>query len=80
MRHALVAAPDNLDQPIVLLYVGQEEGIVAPFEDGVDGNSWVVGDGNHRVLAAGLHNRPLRGYVLSEDQSKIYEVSTPDFL
>lgn len=76
--HVLVTAPDNLHKPIVLIYVGQQEGILGPYEDSPDDNSWVVGSGNHRTLAAGLHERGLRGYVLTEEQSRQYEMNEDD--
>lgn len=74
VKHALIDAPDRLSEPIVLLYAGREEGIVAPYEDAPECNGWIVGDGNHRVLAAGLHGRWLRAYVLTEEQSRNYEM------
>jgi hypothetical protein len=78
VRHTLVTSPDKFHEPIVLLHVGQGEGIVAPYEGSPEDNSWVVGDGNHRTLAAGLHGQDLRAYVLTDDESQLYEIGEDD--
>jgi hypothetical protein len=54
IRHVLSKSQAMLNRPAVLLHVGDDGGLITFDEEhGTDAN-WIVGDGNHRVLAAGL--------------------------
>jgi thiamine monophosphate synthase len=55
-------------EPIILLHVGESEGLVSLRED-IPEPHYVVGDGNHRLLAAKRLRAILRAYVLTAEES-----------
>jgi hypothetical protein len=54
---------EQLSEPIILLHVGESEGLVSLRED-VPEPHYVVSNGNHRLLAAKRLRAILRAYVL----------------
>ena len=70
--HAEAMTVEDLTEPIVLLHVGENEGIVSLREEESEAH-YVVGDGNHRLLAANRMNTAIKAYVLSQTDSAKYE-------
>jgi hypothetical protein len=64
---------ERLSEPIILLHVGESEGLVSLRED-IPEPHYVVGDGNHRLLAAKRLRAILRAYVLTAEESASYEL------
>ena len=54
MEHALFRTSDRLSEPVILLHMGENQGIVTLCDEPISHN-YVVGDGNHRLLFAGIH-------------------------
>lgn len=70
-EYAAKIPPEHLGVPIVILYVGLNEGLISLCEDEPKPH-YVVADGNHRLLAARRLRIPLNAYVLSPTESEVY--------
>lgn len=80
VEHALFRSPTRLAEPLVLLHMGRNQGLVSMDESG-EAHDYVLGDGNHRLLFAGLQGMALRAFLLSESETDRYEIHDPfDFL
>jgi hypothetical protein len=55
--HVLTQSHDMLHSPAILLHVGDDAGLITFDEEQGRDAHWIVGDGNHRILAAGLVGR-----------------------
>ena len=76
--HVLSNSQAMLNKPAVLLHVGDDGGLIAfDEEEGIDAH-WIVGDGNHRVLAAGLERCGMKAYRLTREETARYEVPQAD--
>jgi hypothetical protein len=64
----------RLSTPIIILHVGEDDGLVTFRENCPDDAHYVVGDGSHRLLAARAANIVLKAYVLNSQQSRRYEI------
>jgi hypothetical protein len=73
-QYACTLRHERSQVPIVLLHVGEGQGVVSLNNDTPEPH-YVVADGNHRLLAAKQDGHPLRAYVLSAAESSRYEVS-----
>jgi hypothetical protein len=78
MPHVLFKSPDRLHQPAVLLHVGKDRGLITFDEELGREANWVIGDGNHRILAAGLQGIGMKAYCLTEEQTTRYEIAVDD--
>jgi hypothetical protein len=65
----------DLQEPIVLAWVGEGEGLVSLREDECESH-YVVVDGNHRLLAAQRLGLPLSALLVCERQSLAYRKGT----
>ena len=74
-QYAYTLKHERLEVPIVLLHVGEGQGVVSLNNEAPEPH-YVVADGNHRLLAAKQGVHPLRAYVLSAAESARYEVSS----
>ena len=62
----------RLEQPVILAYVGEGEGLVSLNED-VPESDYVLIDGNHRMMAATRRGRTLDAYILDAINSSRYK-------
>lgn len=80
MEHALFRSPDRLAEPLILQHMGSNQGLVSLDESDAT-HDYVLGDGNHRLLFAGLQGVALRAFLLTESETDRYEVHDPsDFI
>ena len=68
---AEVLNAEQLNAPIILLDFGENEGLISLREDEQEPH-YVVGDGNHRLLAANRMSATVSAYVLSAEESASY--------
>lgn len=76
--HVLTQSHDMLHNPAILLHVGDDAGLITFDEEKGRDAHWIVGDGNHRILAAGLAGRGMKAYCLTREETARYEL--PDDL
>lgn len=69
--YAKTIARERLLSPILLIHVGTGDGLVSLSETEQEPD-YVVGDGNHRLLAAMQRGEVLKAFVLSEADSTLY--------
>lgn len=72
--HVLTQSQDMLHDPAILLHVGDDAGLITFDEQEGRDAHWIVGDGNHRVLAAGLAGRGMQAYCLTREETARYEL------
>lgn len=70
-EYAVQLEAERLLTPILLIHVGVNEGLVSLCETH-QAPHYVVGDGNHRLVAAMQRGKSLKGFVLSETDSTRY--------
>ena len=63
--HVLPQSQDRLHNPAIRLHVGEDAGLITFDEQEGRDAHWIVGDGNHRILAAGLAGRGMQAYCLT---------------
>ena len=69
--HANSLNTNDLSTPIILLYVGINNGLVS-FNEKTPEPYYVVADGNHRIIAALRLDLTLKAYKLSKSDSNKY--------
>jgi len=72
--HVLSKSHAMLNKPAVLLHTGDDGGLITFDEERGSDANWIVGDGNHRILAAGLERRGMKAYRLTCEETARYEV------
>jgi hypothetical protein len=72
--HVLSKSHAMLNKPAVLLHVGDDGGLITFDEEHGTDAHWIVGDGNHRILAAGLERCGMTAYRLTREETAHYEV------
>ena len=72
--HVLSKSHGMLNYPAVLLHVGEDGGLITFDEEHGTDAHWIVGDGNHRILAAGLERCGMKAYCLTREETARYEL------
>ena len=72
--HARSVSGDRLATPVILVHVGDGNGLVSLNEERPEPH-YVIADGNHRIVAAAEKGRRLRAYILTPEQSRAYASS-----
>jgi hypothetical protein len=72
--HVLTHSQSKIHEPAVLLHVGDDAGLITFNEEQREGANWVIGDGNHRILAAGLEGIGMKAYCLTREETQRYEM------
>jgi len=73
LQYAQQLPQERLQEPVVLLHVGEGEGLVSFREDEPEPH-YVVADGNHRLIAASQRGSILRAYVIAREIASQYEL------